>query len=558
MRRPHFGTRLGISWRNPVMISKKLFISLLILFAILVFPISIISFNHIGEDAFITFRYIENFVDGKGLVFNEGERVEGYSNFLWLLILTAPKLLGLTLINSSKVLSIFFHALLILISPLFFVDLKEKKLPLFALLPALLLLLNPMLHYQSDRGLETLLYCFLMTLSALCYIKHRYYGASLAFALLAMTRPEGFAYYLIVFAAFAIEKKLYDIEGLRKQQKTDLLRFVLPFIVIFGTYIIWREHYYGHPLPNTVYAKFSHLNFLRNPSLGDLWQFVLSFSFLPILPFGILFFLKRLEHRQRREVIILFIFVLAVVGYTIYIGKVSAAGFRHYVPMIPFVVILVCKMLAIISGDSFSRYGKIVISLSLAFFVMNIYTVNNLDSKRTRFHLRLWQFVENPDFGERLEWFMEPPVFFYSEAGKWIRDELPRNALLACDQMGQVGYYAPQKIIDLLGLMDEQIAHNGLSIDYLVERNPDYILIFGAYGDIYIHHLKNLSDDPRFREHYTLLYRLQSKAEFDSSEFFVYGNRDTISLDKFENADVPIIKQLGLTDEEFDKRWRCL
>ena len=35
------------------------------------------------DDAFIAFRYVRNLLEGHGLVFNPGERVEGYSNFLW-------------------------------------------------------------------------------------------------------------------------------------------------------------------------------------------------------------------------------------------------------------------------------------------------------------------------------------------------------------------------------------------------------------------------------------------------------------------------------------------
>src|SRR5262245_60765306 len=47
------------------------------------------------DDAFISFRYARNFSDGYGLVFNPGfERVEGYSNFLWVLILAAGNRLG--------------------------------------------------------------------------------------------------------------------------------------------------------------------------------------------------------------------------------------------------------------------------------------------------------------------------------------------------------------------------------------------------------------------------------------------------------------------------------
>ena len=38
------------------------------------------------DDAWISFRYAMNFVSGTGLVFNPGERVEGYTNFLWVLM----------------------------------------------------------------------------------------------------------------------------------------------------------------------------------------------------------------------------------------------------------------------------------------------------------------------------------------------------------------------------------------------------------------------------------------------------------------------------------------
>ncbi|MCY3959730.1 MAG: hypothetical protein OXG65_15775, partial [Chloroflexi bacterium] len=39
----------------------------------------------ISDDAFISFRYVRNLLEGHGLVFNPGEYVEGYTNFLWVL-----------------------------------------------------------------------------------------------------------------------------------------------------------------------------------------------------------------------------------------------------------------------------------------------------------------------------------------------------------------------------------------------------------------------------------------------------------------------------------------
>ena len=54
-------------------------------------------FNHTADDAFISFRYVDNWVRGYGLVFNPGERVMGYSNFLWVVLLYPFALIGVPL-----------------------------------------------------------------------------------------------------------------------------------------------------------------------------------------------------------------------------------------------------------------------------------------------------------------------------------------------------------------------------------------------------------------------------------------------------------------------------
>ena len=47
-----------------------------------------------ADDAYISYRYAQNLVDGHGLIFNVGERVEGYSNLLWTLIVAGGIALG--------------------------------------------------------------------------------------------------------------------------------------------------------------------------------------------------------------------------------------------------------------------------------------------------------------------------------------------------------------------------------------------------------------------------------------------------------------------------------
>ncbi len=60
-----------------------------LILSILIFLVFVYLFRDYSiDDAFITFRYAENLVEGHGLVFNPGGKpVEAYSNFLWLLVL---------------------------------------------------------------------------------------------------------------------------------------------------------------------------------------------------------------------------------------------------------------------------------------------------------------------------------------------------------------------------------------------------------------------------------------------------------------------------------------
>ena len=55
----------------------------------------------IQDDAFISFQYARNLVEGHGLTFNPGERVEGYTNFLWTLLISAGIGLGVDPITWS-------------------------------------------------------------------------------------------------------------------------------------------------------------------------------------------------------------------------------------------------------------------------------------------------------------------------------------------------------------------------------------------------------------------------------------------------------------------------
>ena len=81
-------------------------ILILSLVALAILAAGLSAFHYIPDDTFITLRYARNVLRGKGFVFNPGERVEGYTNFLWLLIVVFAGKLGFPLVAGARALSL--------------------------------------------------------------------------------------------------------------------------------------------------------------------------------------------------------------------------------------------------------------------------------------------------------------------------------------------------------------------------------------------------------------------------------------------------------------------
>jgi hypothetical protein len=62
----------------------------------------VVYFHYTPDDSYISFRYAHNLAEGRGLVWNPGEHVEGYTNFLWVMLLAGFDLVGLDLVTSSR------------------------------------------------------------------------------------------------------------------------------------------------------------------------------------------------------------------------------------------------------------------------------------------------------------------------------------------------------------------------------------------------------------------------------------------------------------------------
>ena len=155
------------------------------------------------DDAYITFRYATRLANGQGLTFNPNERVEGFSNPSWTLLIA-----GFVSITSLKAPFIaHFFGLLFSIATILMIwrfFCKNPKTPSFGLanftISAAIILSNPGFHIYATAGLEGPLFMFLLTSGVVFSFEQRKSSlilAALIFSIVSITRPEGLLYALL-------------------------------------------------------------------------------------------------------------------------------------------------------------------------------------------------------------------------------------------------------------------------------------------------------------------------------------------------------------------------
>ena len=214
------------------------------------------------DDAFISFRYARNLIEGHGLVFNPGERVEGYSNFLWTLELAALwAVFGLRPEHAAPWLSVLFTGGTLAVvwwhaahAP----GLSRRWLTAWVA-TALLCTSATFAVWTSGGGLETRQFTFLVTLAfALAACRpdrgRALLAASLALAAACLTRPEGPLFALAAVGWLLVQRRL-DAGRWRPAVRSALV-LAGPCAAVVAAHYLWRYGYYGEWLPNTYYAKY--------------------------------------------------------------------------------------------------------------------------------------------------------------------------------------------------------------------------------------------------------------------------------------------------------------
>lgn len=241
------------------------------------------------DDAYISFRYAANLAAGEGLVFNPGERVEGFSNLLWTLGAALFILIGADPMLAAKLAGLAAAVLTLVVLDRLLARTVDGYAARLAGL-ALAALAVPS-AFWSVQGMETPLFTLLLGLAFWRFREEleRERGlpwSALLLALACLTRPEG-PLYLAVIAGVRLA------HGGRRWRRD--LHWTLAFLVPLAAHLVWRRIYYGELLPNTYFAKgMAGAGFLSFEARADGLDYVVSFlsgaRSLPAL-FGALGFL---------------------------------------------------------------------------------------------------------------------------------------------------------------------------------------------------------------------------------------------------------------------------
>jgi hypothetical protein len=407
------------------------------------------------DDAYISFRYARNLVRGEGLVFNPGERVEGYTNFLWTVLIAGAMAAGAEPEPATEALAGLIAAATVVLFALLARRLLRGPLATTAgVLPPLLFAALGSQARHVVSGMETHLFVFLVFAGFSCLVWRwpeaaigggRAAAAGALFALATMTRPEGALFTAIggLLVLFASAGGGGRSERLYRRVRAGA-PFAGAFLALYGPYTAWRIAYYGHLLPNTFYAKVAGP---REAVMARGWE---SLGKLmgqwPVVPLLAVAVLALVPLRSiRKDPVWAWFLGVVVATWTSYVmvggDFISYFGPRMLMPALPLLLLLAAEGLrrtaAAVPARSAGRAVAALAIAGLAVYVM----------------AQPW-----PRPGGRLGGIASIHETLH-ELGSWLREDSPGGALVAAPGVGIVPYITDWRTVDMFGLVDEHIAH---------------------------------------------------------------------------------------------------
>ena len=475
------------------------------------------------DDAYITFRYARNLLEGNGFVYNPGEQILGTTTPLY-----ASLLAGLALISGTRdfpALATIVNALAGTVSVLLLYHLggRFSGRREVGLAVALLWAVAPYGITFTIGGMETELTIALLVAAALAHLNGYYRAMAALSALAFLARPD-----TVILTGLLWLDLILTRRRIPWREAGIALILLAPWL-IFGVL------YFGSPFPHSIAAKsvayrlpgeaaFVRLlqhyatPFFEHYVLPPAGVFIVFVVYCALCVIGAIYAFRRDSHSWP-----------LIVYPFIYFAVFSVANpllFRWYLSLpVPFYFLLIAtgawKLIHDVGGAITNQKAETVSRLGFAVLVLVAFILT----------LNAWEL--QPDHGPvrpapEMAWFKLE--LLYAQAADIIQQHAQPGDTLGAGDIGVLGYQTGLHVLDTVGLITPQtsryypadpaiyVINYAIPPELMLALDPDFIVILEVYGR------RGLLPDMVFQSRYQLLAKLETDI-YGSDGMLIYGRR---------------------------------
>ncbi len=497
----------------------------------------------VPDDAFISFRYAKRLAQGMGLTWTSGPPVEGYSNFLWTLVLAGAARWGADVIVAARALGAVSSVCVVLALCVAAVRSGTWSAPAAALACALWVM-SASVGAWTLAGLEHPLVAALLAWSIVWLFRLQARGVSSARDLWAPGLVLGVLCLVRLdtpLLVFVVAVWWWWAGGCNRRAATQCAALLaIPLLVLFGQEI-FRIVYYDDWLPNVARAKLT----TSSSRFASGVQYVLG-GFSSMRPWGevaIVTMMALLVHRPTRvRAVLLVALTFTWLAYIAIVGRDLFPAWRRLLPVVLCVAMTLALGFDAAAATGWMRRRRRLVGMALtvgfAFSAWNQFGIT--ENQRAKL--------------ERWEWNGEV-------IGRALKDGFgQQEPVLAIMAAGAVPYWAEIDCLDMFGLSDRHIArvrseewgqgklgHETRDADYVLSRNPD-LMLFGTPGgyepSAYVEGMENM---PAFRNRFQRCNISGDVPYFFNSRMWVNRESERIGIRRTDKTLVVPAYLLNLT-----------
>jgi hypothetical protein len=417
------------------------------------------------DDAWIHQTYARNLALYGEWAFTPGQPSGGSTGPLWSAILAVGHLLGLGPYIWTYIIGWLSLWSISLVGMFVFRDIFPETAR-FSIWVGLLISMEWHLVWLAGSGMETLLFALIATLILGCLMRQQENNGRWAVigglvGISVWLRPDG-----ITLLGPALMVLLFSIKDRRDGLRTGI-KLLVGFLLVFIPYLVFNQLFAGSWWPNTFFAKQAEYSELQN--IAFLTR-ILEQSMLPLIGVGVIllpgFILGWVDSiREKRWDRLAVFFWLA--GYLcIYAWRlpVTYQHGRYVMPMMPAAFVIGFAGMSKWVGKETHKKWQWVFKRAWVGCVVLV--VGSFWVLGAQAYARDVAYIESEMVA----------------TAHWLNQNIPEDSTIALHDIGAVGYFSNQNLLDLAGLISPDvipfIRDETRLGDYLDSQGVDYLVTF--------------------------------------------------------------------------------